>query len=991
MATHPSAFGELLRRYRRTAALSQEALAERAGVGADTVRALERGRSGVPRTETLARLAEALGLDAEARAVLTAAARPEGSGSVPDAALLEAAVAPAGDRQDGEIAPEPKTGADTSPGARAAQPARTNLPLALTSFIGREREQGEVQVLLEAARLVTLTGTGGCGKTRLALEVAATLVAAFPDGVWLVELAALADPLLMPNFVANALGVREVPGRSVATTLVEHLRSRHLLLVLDNCEHLIDACAALVETLILSCPRLWILATSREALGTSGESIWPVAVLSIPDLRVLPSSPEPLVAEVTRYEAVRLFVDRARLGAPSFAAMPGNATTLARICQRLDGLPLAIELAAARVKLLALEQIAERLDDCFELLSAGRRTATTRHRTLWATIDWSYDLLAEPEQVLFRRLSVFAGGFGLDAAQAVCGASLALLGLLVDKSLVLVDQPTQGAARYHLLETIRQYSGEKLRAAGETVAARCQHARYFLSLAETAEPWLTSRERERWVLRLDAEHDNLRAAIGWSQQEGGEIEVGLRLAGALWWFWNLRSYLSEARAHVEAVLAHPGAQGFHAERAKALTSAGAVTWLLGDYVAARASLTASVALWRSTGDQRGLAYALILLALTELRAGEQTAATTLASESVAHFREASDPWGLAWALNNLGYITSSRGDYANAHARLTESLDRFRQLADRWGIALALSNLGYLAYRLGDYPRARDHLEESMAIFRALDHYWTIPRTLNSLGNIARCQGEHERAAQLYEQCLRLCQEHDDHVGIAVSEHNLAQVARAAGDLQRAADLFVQSLGTFHAQGHRHGVADCLVGLAGVAAMGGRPEQAARLFGAGMADREHGGLPLSPVKRAEAERDLAVVQRALDPAAFAAAWQSGQALTLEQAIEDALIIDLSQISVIPRSASRVASSASPLTRREEEVVHLIVRGRSNRQIADELIISERTADSHVSHILTKLGFTSRAQIAVWAVEHAQDPHRGRRDTDVAAETLRPAP
>jgi DNA-binding CsgD family transcriptional regulator/Tfp pilus assembly protein PilF len=671
--------------------------------------------------------------------------------------------------------------------------------------------------------------------------------------------------------------------------------------------------------------------------------------------------------------------------------MPGNAATLARICQHLDGLPLAIELAAARVRFLALEQIAEHLDDCFELLSAGRRTAATRHRTLWATIDWSYDLLTEPERALFRHLSTFAGGFTLDAAQAVCGASLALLGLLVDKSLVVVDQPTHGAARYRLLETIRQYSGEKLRGADETVAARCRHARYFLSLAESAEPWLTSREREHWLSRLDDEHDNLRAATSWSQQEGGEIEVGLRLVGALWWFWNLHSYLSEARAHIEAVLAHAGTEGFYAARAKALTSAGAVTWLLGDYPAARASLTASAAMWRSTGDQRGLAYALILLALTELRLGEQTAATTLASESVIHLREAGDSWGLAWALNNLGHINSSRGDYASAQAHLTESLDRYRELADQWGIALSLSNLGYLAYRLGDYPRARDHLEKSVAIFQALDHYWTIPRTLNSLGNIARYQGEHDRAARLYEQSLRLCQEHDDHVGVAVSEHNLARVALTAGDLQRAAELFVQSLSTFHAQGHRHGVADCLVGLAGVAAMGGRPEQAARLFGAGMANRDQGNLPLSPVKRAEAARDLEMIKRALNPTAFAAAWQSGQALTLEQAIEDALTIDRAGLSSRPRFAFEIPSPGAPLTRREEEVANLIMLGRSNRQIADELIISERTADAHVSHILTKFGFTSRAQIAVWVVEHTQDLRRADPDTERAAEILRTTP
>jgi non-specific serine/threonine protein kinase len=950
-----SPFGDLLRRSREAAGLTQEELAARAGLSEHAISQLERGARQRPQRGTVVLLAEALGLAGPERSAFEAAARR---------------------RVVSRPAPPP--------GPLAL---RHNLPLQLTSFVGRQREIAEITRLLEGTRLLTLTGPGGVGKTRLALQAAAELPDRYPHGVWLVELAPLADPALVAGAVARGLGLREEPGRPILTTLVDALRPRSLLLLLDNCEHLIAACAQLAHALLRACPQVQILATSREALSTAGESVWPVAALSTPDPGTVVDLVA-LVAEVTRYEAVQLFGDRARLVAPSFAVTRANAATLARICRRLDGLPLAIELAAARVTLLSPEQIAARLDDCFELLSAGSRTAATRHRTLWATMEWSYELLAEAERALFKRLSVFAGGFTLEAAQAVCGASLELLGRLVDQSLVVVDQPAQGTVRYHLPETIRQYAGEKLRVAGETLVARRQHARYFRSLAELAEPWLTSRERAQWLARLDTEHDNLRVAIGWSQQDGGEIEVGLRCAGALWWFWNLHGYLSEARAHIEAVLAHPGAQGRHAVRAKALTSAGAVAWLQGDYRGATTRLTDSVGLWRSVGDQRGLAYALILLALAERDVGDQTAATTLASESVAHFREAGDPWGLAWALNNLGYISSSRGDYASARARLSESLEMFRQLGDRWGLAIALCNLGYLAYRLGDYPRAREQLEESVAIFRVLDYYWTIPRTLNSLGNIARCQGEYARAASLYEQSVQLCREHDDHVGVAVSVHNLARVAQAEGDLPRAASLFVQSLTTFRDQGHHRGVADCLVGLAGVAAMGGRPEQAARLFGAGVTHRDNGGLPLSPVKRGEAERDLAMAKRALAPAAFAAAWQSGQALTLEQAMDEALKLDPSEIASRPRSSRPVARAASPLTRREEEVARLIAGGGSNRQIAEELVISERTADSHVSHILTKLGFTTRAQIAVWAVEHAQDPGRRRRATDVGAETMR---
>jgi predicted ATPase/DNA-binding CsgD family transcriptional regulator/tetratricopeptide (TPR) repeat protein len=868
-------------------------------------------------------------------------------------------------------AEDPPGPADLPGGHRLLEGNAT--PRQLTSFVGRERELAEINRLLGEAstssRLLTLTGPGGCGKTRLAVRVTENCRESYGNGVAVVELAALVDASLAPQFLASALGVLDVPGRPIVTTLVEQLRQRDLLVVLDNCEHLVDACAALVETLLLACPRLSILATSREMLGVPGEIAWAVPALSTPGSDALTTDAATLVREAPRYEAIRLFVERARLVQPSFQITTQNVATLVRICRRLDGMPLPIELSAARVRHLSLEQIEERLNDCFVVLSAGSRTSTARHRTLWATIDWSYGLLEETKRALFRRLSVFAGGFTLEAAEAVCGASLGLLGQLVDKSLVVAEHAAGGNTRYRLLETIRQYAAEQLRATGEVMTTQRAHAEYFLQLAETAEPWLTSSQRGKWRDRLVTEYDNLRVTIAWSQQGSGEIEVGLRLAGALWWFWNLHAQLSEGRAKVEALLTHPDSRRRTAARAKALTSAGAIAWLQNDYATGRAWLAESVEIWREVGGDRGLANALAILALAEMRLGDLTTATAHAAEGVERFRAVEAPWGLAMALNNLGYVNSASGDYPAAQAHLAESIQRFRELGDTWGVALALSNRGYLDYRLGEYSRARASLEESLAIWRALDHRWPMLRTLNGLGNVLRGQGEYERATQLYEESLRLCRAHGDRAGVAASLHNLARVAKAEGNLPRATELFRQGLADFQDQQHRRGIVECLVGLAGVAAIGGQPGLAVRLFRAAELSQDEGAPVLSPVNRAEAEQDLALARSQLAPTAFATYWERGQSLSLDEAIEEAVALSPSTVSAVPPSLAP-ERSASPMTTREEQVALLVARGLSNRQIAEALVISERTADSHVAHILTKLGFASRAQIAAWIATRA---------------------
>lgn len=865
-------FGDLLRRYRLAAGLTQEELAERAGLSARGISDLERGLSARARKETLNLLAAAMELTPEERAQLAQAGRARS-----------------------ELRPRESEEIGEPPSPATVPLPRHNLPLQLTSFVGRERELADLRHHLLSSRLLTVVGTGGAGKTRLALEAATPLVDDYPDGVWLIELAPLSDPALVPQYVATVLNVQEVPGRSVVASLVEHLRARHLLLILDNCEHLATACATLVQSLLRVCPRVSILATSREPLGVSGEVAWSIPPLAVPASPRSASGAGAPIRDLLGYEAVRLFVDRASLVASEFSVTPQNAAPVVQICRRLDGLPLALELAAARVKVLSVAQIAERLDRSVELLSAGGRAAPTRQRTLWATIDWSYSLLDEPERALFRRLSAFAGGFTLEAAEAIgegvefggSGDVLACLAQLVDKSLVVVDRVAE-PTRYHLLDTIRQYASAKLEETGEAAATHRQHARHYLAQAEAVDPWLWSPSgRGPWLGRLEADHDNLRAAIGWSRTEGGEIEVGLRLVGALWWFWMLRDHASEGRTVSLALLAQPAASGSSLARARALTGAGALAWFQNDLMAAKATFQEALAIWRGLGDASGLGTTLTLLsrALQDLGGAPDT--LELATESVDHFRKTGDRWGLAWALNNLGYVSIDSVNAASARSYLFESLERFRQLGDPWGRALALTNLGYLAYRLGDFAQARRDLEEALPIFQAGNDLWSHAKVLTLLGNVARSEGDDARAEQLHLESSERSRQRNDQTGVAVSRLNLARIARDTGDLPRAGALYVQSLSYFHDQGEQWGVAECLIGVAGIAALRGQAITAARLFAAGCAMQNDSPRPWWAASPVEIERTASLTRRALglDEAAFAE--QTVDRFALEQAVEAA--------------------------------------------------------------------------------------------------------
>jgi predicted ATPase/DNA-binding SARP family transcriptional activator len=735
------------------------------------------------------------------------------------------------------------------------QPSNTNLPVPLTSFVGREAQMAEVIHLLQTTRLLTLTGPGGCGKTRLALETATNLLDNYPDGVWWVELAALSDAALVPQSVATALGVREQAGRALTEALVDYLRTKQLLLLLDNCEHLVEACAHLVEQWLSECPHLRILATSREALRVGGETTWLVPSLSLPE-----AQPPSTVEELMRCEAIRLFIERATTVLPTFRLTAANAPLVAQICRRLDGIPLAIELAAARVKVLAAEQIAARLDDVFHLLTAGRRTALLRHQTLRAAMDWSYDLLSDTERVLFRRLSVFAGGWTLEAAEAVCAGEgleaddvLDVLSHLVDKSLVVVTQ--DGETRYRLLETIRQYAHEKLREAGEAEAVRWQHASFFLSLAKTAAAEAQSAHRRAWLDRLEIEHDNLRAALGWSL-ESRQAEIALDLAGSLIPFWYFRGYLGEAREWFEAALALSDAspkKDLTRARAKALFGAGSMAFGQGDYVAARARLEESVALGRQLGDEGrpGLANALTRLGIVMELLGHHRAGRSLFEEGLAIYREVGDRWGLALGLYSAAMTTFFvHPDSASLRSMFEESLALFHALGDKWGISMVLSGLGHLDARHGEYASARSRLEESLAMLREEGDRWWMAHLLAGLGVVLQAQGDAERAAAVLHESLALNR-----------------------------DL-----------GNRGGIARSLAGLAWVAAAQGQMERAARLFGQVEALGEAAGSVMTAQERPLYERVVTMAQAVLSEEAFAAAWTEGRAMTLEQAIADALSV-----------------------------------------------------------------------------------------------------
>ena len=743
-------FGQLLRNYRRRIGLTQEELAERARLSARAISDLERGINQSPRLTTVRLLEEALQLEAADAARLRAAAQP------PSVEVH------ATDHQQ-EI----------------SSARRKSLPLLLSSFIGRERELTEVRQLLEHARLVTLTGAGGVGKTRLAVHVGDHLSDAYADGVWLIELAPVTDPALVPQTVASALGVQEQPRRALSETLAEWLNPRELLLLLDNCEHVLAACAELVDALLAACPNLRILATSREPLHLMGEFAWRVPSLSLPDPKRLPPT-----EHLTSYDAIRLFVERATAIRSDFTLTDQNATALVQVCHHLDGIPLALELAAARVEVLTVEQLAARLGHGLGLLTGGARTALPRQRTLRATVDWSYQLLTEPERALLRRLATFAGGWTLEAAEAICWGDgieervvLDLLAALVGKSLVQMED-RNGEARYRLLETVREYAREKLQDSADEAVVRQRHLVWFLGLAERLAREAKGPDQRALADRAEQEHDNIRAALEWSAADTNDIEAGLRLVAAMRWFWAQRGFHREGRAWYSTFLAR--ARGRTTPRAWALREAGYLALRQGDCSASMPLLEESLALCRELGDRTGVTAALVALGEVLYAQEDFSRGKLVAEDAVVLAREIGDWHWLHDALCRLGDITYHLGEYSQALACYEETLSVSQQHRYPHGIGSGLRGLGQLATIRGDYQKAGALLGESLAVFIELKDRRCGGRCLQALACVASELGQAERVARL----LGVAEALRDAVGLVEpplqADYEAAAAARAA-------------------------------------------------------------------------------------------------------------------------------------------------------------------------------------------------------------------
>jgi non-specific serine/threonine protein kinase len=813
----------------------------------------------------------------------------------------------------------------------------TNIPVQLTSFIGREREIADVKHLLFSSHLITLTGAGGSGKTRLAIQISKLVNENFADGVWLVDLAPLHEPALVPQLVTLALGLRPTVDQSPLETLLSFVRSKQLLLLLDNCEHLSEACAQLAQGLLSQAPDLRILATSRVALAIAGETIYQVSGLAWPifdDEAVREGQIRLDLQGLMSYDAVRLFVERVCAISPTFNLTSENASPTVEICRRLDGLPLALELASARVNVLTVQEITARLNDRFALLSSGqRRGLEPRHHSLRAAIDWSYVLLAEDEQILLRRLAVFEAGCTLDTIEVICTGegivaehTLDRISSLVSNSFVLADTIGRSQTRYRLLETIREYALEKLEEAGETARLRDRHLDLFLARAEEAAPKLGEAYQQLWLNWLEGEHDNLRAALTWSL-ESGCIEAGLRIATALVRFWEIRGYVQEGLRWFERLLAQTDNRISPSVRVNALVSAAFLAMFLGN---APATVTygreaVKVAEEVSSEDNPILTFALAGLASGARAAGDYQTAFTIGERAIQLLRDSS------------------------GHS---------------FHLGMALLAQGDVAIQLGYYETARERLDESLDLARQDGDSFRIAHVLNTLGDLARCKQSYAEAQGDYENSAALLREIDAQHDLASILCNLGYACLHLGDVERAKALFSESMAIHSAQQNKTGMTECLTGFAATAVMGGLPAVGARLLAAAAVISGQPTASKWVATRMEAEHYLDLARAGLPDGEFQAEQAAGRAMSLEQAVNYA-----QNLLLQPRIPPALEKTPDGLTGREREVAALIGRGKSNSEIAAVLVLSKRTVETHVSHILTKLGLSSRAQVMRWAIDH----------------------
>lgn len=882
-----------------------------------------------------------------------------------------------------------------------------NLPIQLTSLIGREREIAIVEHLLcrEDVRLLTLTGPGGTGKTRLGLQVAAELSEHFVDGIFFVNLAPLSDPALVVPTIAQTLALKETGDQPLLELLKTSVRDKRLLLLLDNFEQVVSA-ASQVADLFAACPKLKIMVTSREVLHVQGEQEFAVPPLAIPDSRHLPD-----LVSLSQYEAVALFIARAQAIKPDFQVTNANAPAVAEICVRLDGLPLAIELAVARIKLLPPQALLARLSQPLAVLTSGARNAPARQQTLRTTIEWSYKLLDTQEQQLFRRLSAFVGGCTLNAIEAVCaaldmnneaGQVLDGVASLIDKSLLQqTEQEREEEPRFVLLETIREYGLERLAESGETEATREAHATYYLALAEESEPHLKGAEQIRWFAaimlegvldtsvghlkgveqirwfaRLEQEHENLRTALSWllerarmevQAEEGREqAERALRLCAALFWFWCYYGYLREGLSFLEQALTmRKGVD--RSLQARMLSATGGLLLQLDDLERAEALTGEGLALYRELGDTAGVADALLLLGAVARLRSQYTLARARFEEAKALFQHVGDAWKRGQCLTELARIDTAQGEYDRAHARLQESLALYQALGDQLSIAWVLHLLASVLFESqSDLTRAAALAEQSLALNREADAKSSSAYTLGLLAEIYLAQGEQTRARELAEEHVAIFRKVGAGWDTAVAFIGLARILASQGDRAAAHALYQESLALLQKLGNKEFIAACLEGLGAVGAVQGQPAWAVRLWGAAEALRQHIGAPLPPVYRADYERSVAASRAHLGEKSFAAAWAQGRTMTPEQA----LAAEGQPLPPTPTPPARPAATyPDGLTGREVEVLCLLAQGLTDAQIAEQLVLSLHTIHAHLRTIYSKLGVTSRSAATRYAFEH----------------------
>lgn len=811
------------------------------------------------------------------------------------------------------------------------------LPNPLTSLVGRKQEIADVQQLLAGNRLVTLVGAGGCGKTRLAQAVASVTTAQFAGEVGWVELAHINNATFVPQAVAKALHINEQPSLSMIEVLQETLASRSLLLVLDNCEHLLAASAELVETLLRNTP-IQILATSREPLGVIGERHYPMPSLSLPALNQS-------FEAVAQADAIQFFVERARSIRPSFTLTSENAEAVAVICRQLDGMPLAIELACARINVLSIEQIQQRLTQPLDLLFANNRAAQ-RHRTLRAAIDWSYDLLTPYERLLLQRLSVFAASFTLTKVEATCAWGelkhpkiLELLTSLVNKSLVVVETIQAHEARYRMLDTIRQYASEKLATSGEQAATHDHYLDSYLSYAEEIAPKLYEHDQKLWMQRLENEHDNLRVALA-SALEQGRVEAGLRITVSISRFWEIRGYLQEGLSWFERLLKHADETIPLAVRINALTFAAFFAHFLGH-------------------GSSAIDYGRAAVRLAEIAGEESQFLLSMALSGLASGHEAAEDYHAVFATQEqlLRLLRTKQP------AQFTTDVTTSWSPADAVMLGMTVMVQGNAATEIGDYVAARRYLNESLALAQESSDPFRTAMTLAFWGDLAFCEQNYGLAQKQYEQSVTLLRQLDATRDLTVPLQNLGHSYLHLAKVRQAHALFCECMSIHHAEQNRLGMVECLLGFAAVAILQGLPAAGVRLLAVAKRIGWRRAKSSWAVTQQVVNHYHAIALKSLSDAEIQAEQAVGQSLSLAQAIEYAQGLHLDATATPPAHQKH-----DDLTEREQEVTVLIGLGKSNDEIANQLVLSKRTVEKHIAHIFAKLGLNNRAQIVRWVID-----------------------